>query len=85
MLSDFEFYEYAFACTIHKSQGSEYENVLIPLDTVENGDEFMSKQLLYTAITRAKNSFAVLGNLKDTETMCKNRLVRENAIDLLQN
>lgn len=83
MLSDFEFYEYAFACTIHKSQGSEYENVLIPLDTVEKGDEFMSKQLLYTAITRAKNSFAVLGNLKDIETMCQNRLVRENAIDLL--
>jgi exodeoxyribonuclease V alpha subunit len=45
--------ETVFAMTIHKSQGSEYEKVLVLLPT--NADlPLLTKELLYTAITRAK-------------------------------
>lgn len=43
-----------FAMTIHKSQGSEFDEVLIVLPDQQN--PIMSKELLYTAITRAKQS-----------------------------
>ena len=47
-----------FAMTIHKSQGSEYDRVLILLP--ENGGErLLTRELLYTAVTRAKNSVAI--------------------------
>ncbi len=42
----------AFALTIHKSQGSEFNHVAIVLD--QQAQELLSKELLYTAITRAK-------------------------------
>lgn len=45
-------YEPAFAITIHKSQGSEFENVAIVLPSKENS--ILSKEILYTAVTRAR-------------------------------
>jgi len=49
----------AFALTIHKSQGSEYDNAVVILpDSVESA--ILSKQLLYTAITRAKKSLLLI-------------------------
>jgi exodeoxyribonuclease V alpha subunit len=47
-----------FAMTIHKSQGSEFERVLIMLP--EKYNSVLSKELLYTAITRAKSQVAIL-------------------------
>lgn len=49
--------ETVFAMTIHKSQGSEFEQVLIVLP--ERVNPVLSKELLYTAITRAKREVAV--------------------------
>ena len=50
----------AYALTIHRSQGSEYENVIIP---VSNHHEFMlDPKLLYTAVTRAKKKVLMIGN-----------------------
>jgi exodeoxyribonuclease V alpha subunit len=46
--------ETVFAMTIHKSQGSEFDNVLIVLPDVIN--PVLTKELLYTAITRAKKT-----------------------------
>ncbi|MCK9225521.1 MAG: exodeoxyribonuclease V subunit alpha, partial [Candidatus Muirbacterium halophilum] len=61
-------WEAAFAITIHKSQGSEFENVL----TVLSGKtDFSTKELLYTAITRAKDKFSLYSEkeiLKNTIT-----------------
>ena len=45
--------------TIHKSQGSEFDEVLIVLpDTKEN--QLLTRELLYTAITRAKHKVKLL-------------------------
>ncbi|MCR5148298.1 MAG: ATP-dependent RecD-like DNA helicase [Eubacterium sp.] len=53
--------EHAFAVTVHKSQGSEYPAVILPL---YNGNpKLLNRNLLYTAITRAKRMVVVVGNL----------------------
>lgn len=44
-------YEYAYVISVHKSQGSEYDEVLILLP---EGSEAFGREMLYTAITRAK-------------------------------
>lgn len=52
----------AYALTIHRSQGSEYNNVIIPISQFH---EFMlDPKLLYTAVTRAKNKVILIGNKK---------------------
>lgn len=58
--TDLDQLEHSFAITIHKSQGSEYPAVVIPLLRVNPG--FFSRNLLYTAVTRAKSMVAIVGN-----------------------
>ena len=50
----------AYAMSIHKAQGSEFEEVLICLP--ESKNELVKKELLYTAITRAKKTASILSN-----------------------
>ena len=45
----------AYALTVHKSQGREYDTVCIIVPNPRNSDRFISKKLLYTGITRAKS------------------------------
>jgi exodeoxyribonuclease V alpha subunit len=52
--------ETVFAMTIHKSQGSEFDEVLIVLPETIN--PILTKELLYTAITRAKKSVKLVAN-----------------------
>ncbi|TSA39152.1 MAG: exodeoxyribonuclease V subunit alpha [Methylococcaceae bacterium] len=52
--------ESAFAMTIHKSQGSEFDEVLIVLPTTLN--PILTKELLYTAITRAKHTVQIVAD-----------------------
>ena len=47
-------YEAAYAITIHKSQGSEFNDVAILLSNEEN--PLLSKEILYTSVTRARES-----------------------------
>ncbi|MDR1560329.1 MAG: ATP-dependent RecD-like DNA helicase [Clostridiales bacterium] len=63
--------ELSFAVTIHKAQGSEYKAVVIPVHT--GPPMLMSKNLLYTAVTRAKELVVIVG----TEEMLK-RMVANN-------
>ena len=51
---------HAYAITIHKSQGSEYDTVIIPLH--KNLGKFMYRNLLYTAISRAKKKVILVGD-----------------------
>ncbi len=51
--------ELAYAITIHKAQGSEYPAVVIPL--LSGPRMLMSRNLLYTAITRAKRCVTLVG------------------------
>ena len=50
----------AYALTIHKSQGSEYDTVIIPISEIHQ--YMLDPRLLYTAITRAKKKVIVVGN-----------------------
>ncbi len=53
--------EPAYAISIHKSQGSEYPAVIIPIS--QKHQFMLSRNLLYTAITRGKRKVIVIGNL----------------------
>ncbi|MCH5203150.1 MAG: ATP-dependent RecD-like DNA helicase [Oscillospiraceae bacterium] len=62
--------EHAFAMTVHKSQGSEYPAVIIPLP---NGMEKLSyRNILYTAVTRAKSTLIVIGTENKISAMLLN-------------
>ncbi len=50
----------AFAITVHKSQGSEYEHVVVVLPPPES--PLVSRELLYTAVTRARRSLQLIGS-----------------------
>lgn len=51
--------EHAYAVTIHKSQGSEYKAVVMPLTAVS--EQLLYRNLLYTGITRAKENIILVG------------------------
>lgn len=62
--------ELSYAITIHKAQGSEYPAVLLPLLT---GPKMLfNRNLLYTAITRAKNCVTILGSSDTVRGMIDN-------------
>lgn len=62
--------EHAYAVTIHKSQGSEYPAVIIPLP---NGmDKLSYRNLLYTAVTRAKKTLIIIGTVSKVYSMVDN-------------
>ena len=62
--------EHAFAMTIHKSQGSEYPAVIIPL--VSGPKRLLTRNLIYTAITRAKRMVVIVGNIGMVNQMIDN-------------
>ncbi len=62
--------DHAFATTIHKSQGSEFPVVVIPV--FMGGQKLMTRNLLYTAMTRAKELLVFVGNLASIEYMVRN-------------
>ena len=62
--------ELAYAITIHKSQGSEYPAVILPLLTGPR--MLMNRNLLYTAVTRAKKCVTVVGSEETFASMIRN-------------
>ena len=62
--------ELAYAITIHKSQGSEYPAVIMPL--VTGYQQLMTRNLLYTGITRAKSCVCIVGREDTFQGMIKN-------------
>ena len=62
--------ELAYAVTIHKSQGSEYPAVVIPLLTGPR--LLMNRNLLYTAVTRARKCVTLVGNDTTFQEMIAN-------------
>ena len=67
---DLEDLEHAYAVTIHKSQGSEYPAVLIPI--LAGPSMLMTRNLLYTAVTRAKRCVMILGSSSAVRSMIEN-------------
>lgn len=72
--SELDDLEPAYAVTVHKSQGSEYPAVILPLLSGPSG--LFSRNLLYTAVTRARDCVMILGSRQTVASMTAN--VREN-------
>lgn len=62
--------ELAYAITIHKSQGSEYPAVVMPL--LSGPRMLFNRNLLYTAVTRAKSCVTIVGSEHTVQTMIDN-------------
>ena len=62
--------ELSYAVTIHKSQGSEYPAVILPL--LSGPRMLFNRNLLYTAITRAKSCVTILGSSDTVRGMIEN-------------
>lgn len=62
--------EHAYAITIHKAQGSEYPVVIIPLYNVP--PKLLNRNLLYTAVTRARKGVVMVGNIGLVDRMIEN-------------
>ena len=73
--------EHAYAVTVHKSQGSEFDTVILPL--FYGYSEFLTRNLLYTAITRAKRKMILIGSERTIAHMISNARVsrRFTALD----
>ena len=73
--SDYDFnmldeLEPAYAVTVHKSQGSEYPIVVLPLGSAS--EMLLSRNLFYTAVTRAQNMVILVGREDKIRTMVEN-------------
>lgn len=62
--------ELAYAATVHKSQGSEFDAVILPI--LGGYDKLYFRNLLYTAVTRAKKLLVIVGSKNRLEFMVKN-------------
>ncbi len=63
--------ELAYAITVHKSQGSEYPAVIIPL--LQGPRMLFNRNLLYTAVTRAKKCLTIVGSDHTFQEMIQNK------------
>ena len=72
-------FESGFCMTIHKSQGSEYEHVKIALSLADNN--VLTKELIYTAITRAKEYATLLYNEKVFYEAIGREVQRESGLE----
>ncbi|MEA1939636.1 MAG: ATP-dependent RecD-like DNA helicase [Candidatus Caldatribacteriota bacterium] len=77
----------AYAITVHKSQGSEYRIVIIPVTTQHY--LLLQRNLLYTGITRAKEMIILIGTkkalwiaIKNDKTFHRNTLLRERLMEI---
>ena len=61
----------AYAITIHKSQGSEFDIVIIP--SIAGPNMILTKNLIYTAVTRAKKMVVIVGEQKNLKRMVTNK------------
>lgn len=72
--------DHSFCTTIHKSQGSEFPVVVIPI--VWAPPMLLSRNLLYTAVTRAKKLVVLVGDLRYLEQMIKNNRINDRYSNL---
>lgn len=74
--------ELAYAATVHKSQGSEFDAVVLPI--LGGYDKLYFRNLLYTAVTRAKKLLVIVGSVRRLEFMVSNNR-RMNRYTCLKN
>ena len=72
-------HELGFAMTVHKSQGSEFDHVLMVLPP-RGGRRLLTKELLYTGMTRAKSLAILAGKRESLQLAIERRIVRESGL-----
>lgn len=70
--------ESAFTVTVHKSQGSEFDRVLLILP--DHLSEVLSRELLYTAVTRARHSIEIWGSEEIFSQAVEKRTIRTSGL-----
>lgn len=66
-------YEYAFCLSVYKAQGSEFDEVWVVLP---EGSEYFGREVLYTAVTRARRKIQIWGSHTVIANTCARRAVR---------
>lgn len=79
-VEDLDNLELSYAITIHKSQGSEFKSVIIPL--FDSFYMLQTRNLLYTAITRAKENIVLVGNEEIMFDMINNNTINNRYSNL---
>ncbi|WPL17817.1 Exodeoxyribonuclease V alpha chain [Thiorhodovibrio winogradskyi] len=64
--------------TIHKSQGSEFDSDLLVMP--ENDSPMLTRELLYTGITRGKQQVAIMAEPSDIASACARRVERTTGL-----
>ncbi|HVB20730.1 MAG TPA: ATP-dependent RecD-like DNA helicase [Ktedonobacteraceae bacterium] len=87
LLVKYEFHELdelmlAYAVTVHKSQGSEYPAIVLPLTTAHS--MLLQRNLLYTAITRAKRLCVLVGQPRALDIAVRNNRVAQRNTGLAE-
>jgi exodeoxyribonuclease V alpha subunit len=77
-LSVLGYVEPAWALTIHKSQGSEYDHVIVCLPDESN--RVLSRQLFYTGVTRAKSRLTIISSLPSIRTAISTSVPRMSGL-----
>lgn len=72
-------YEHAYCISIHKSQGSEYHHVSVVLPP---SSEIFGRSLLYTAVTRAKNSLEIITDVPTLQKTVENQTKRISKVSI---
>lgn len=70
----------AYAISIHKSQGSDYKNILVVLPN-KKGHPLLNRQIVYTAVTRTKGATYIISNISRLNEAKDNVLIRDTNIN----
>lgn len=74
-------HELVYAMTVHKSQGSEYERcMLVVPKSTENQSNLLTREILYTAITRAKKTFMLFAEDVEIKRLVENKTDRMSGL-----
>jgi exodeoxyribonuclease V alpha subunit len=74
-------YQPAFAMTVHKSQGSEYDQVLLVLPE-DAGHRLLTREIIYTGLTRAKYLVVTYGAIDALQAAIARHICRDSGLDL---
>lgn len=76
-------HESVYAMTVHKSQGSEFDHTILIMPNDDIGAKLLSRELIYTAITRAKSCFTLFSDKDKTLRAVNNHTVRQSGLSNL--
>ena len=74
-------FEVCYAMTVHKSQGSEYDNLVVILP--DENSPLLTRELVYTAVTRTKKSLTIAGSSKAFLQSINNESTRYSGLKTL--